>query len=257
MDTWRTAAAVTLAAGAGYYWFRRRQHQSRLVEDYQAAFPTAQWVSAMRAADAASAAPKIGRNVGAGPDTLAATLAGEAGMKILDASAKKYSTSRQAISAALVDRTQTFDEKWVAALDAGVKQFVILAAGLDARAWRLPRMDKSVRVFEVDVPVAHAYKNERVATLDAPLPCTRVVVEADLSDPGWVDALTAAGFEPSKPSFFLIEGLLMYLPPGACAALRRSNPETTSRPILPPLLTRAGPPYTGAGLRRCSAPLRG
>ena len=179
------------------------------------------------------------------------------GMKILDASAKKYSTSRQAISAALVDRTQTFDEKWVAALDAGVKQFVILAAGLDARAWRLPRMDKSVRVFEVDVPVAHAYKNERVATLDAPLPCTRVVVEADLSDPGWVDALTAAGFEPSKPSFFLIEGLLMYLPPGACAALRRSNPETTSRPILPPPLTRAGPPYTGAGLRRCSAPLRG
>merc|ERR1719171_1830175 len=132
----------------------------------------------MRAADAASAAPKIGRNVGAGPDTLAATLAGEAGMKILDASAKKYSTSRQAISAALVDRTQTFDEKWVAALDAGVKQFVILAAGLDARAWRLPRMDKSVAVYEVDVPEAMRYKAERIAQLSMyELACKRVVVE--------------------------------------------------------------------------------
>jgi methyltransferase (TIGR00027 family) len=102
------------------------------------------------------------------------------------------------------------------ALDAGCQQFVILAAGLDARAWRLPRLDKSITVFEVDCAKAHAYKAETLASLTPPpLACTRFEVEADLSQPSWSAKLTEAGFDPSKPSFFLIEGLLMYLPPEA------------------------------------------
>lgn len=214
-----TAISVAVVAGVGYLWYRRTKHQELTVKDYQAAFPTAQWVSAMRATDAASDSPMIGSNIGAGPDTLAETLSGPSGMDILDASVEAYRATKSSISMSLVARTMTFDAHWVAALDAGVKQFVILAAGLDARAWRLPRMDKSVKVFEVDVPLAHAYKAERIATLDAPLACSRIAVEADLSEPSWVDALLAAGFEPSQPSFFLIEGLLMYLPPGAPEAL--------------------------------------
>jgi methyltransferase (TIGR00027 family) len=217
---------VAIAAVVGYsVWHRKRGRQRVLIEDYQAAFPTAQWVCAMRATDAASASPKIGSNVGAGPDTLAATLAGEAGMAILDASAKKYAATPETLSMSVVARTLSLDTKWVTALNEGCKQFVILGVGLDARAWRMPRMDKSVKVFEVDVPNAHRYKAERLDTLDEapPLACTRVVVEADLSEPGWVDMLQVAGFEPSQPSFFLVEGLLMYLPPAAPEALLRAT----------------------------------
>lgn len=64
-----------------------------------------------------------------------------------------------------------------------------------------------------------AYKTEKVAMLDLELSCTRVVVEADLSDPSWTTKLLAAGFQPDQTSFFLIEGLLMYLPPRAPQAL--------------------------------------
>jgi len=107
-------------------------------------------------------------------------------------------------------------------LDAGCKQIVILAAGLDARAWRLPRLDKSVKLFEVDIPRAFTYKAQKLAPLRLDTSCTRIVVEADLSDPGWTSKLIAAGFQPDQTSFFLIEGLLMYLPPGAPQALFRS-----------------------------------
>jgi len=93
---------------------------------------------------------------------------------------------------------------------------------LDARAWRLPRLDKSVKVFEVDVPRAIAYKAQKLAALQVDASCTRIVVEADLSDPGWTSNLIAAGFQPDQTSFFLIEGLLMYLPPEAPQALFRS-----------------------------------
>merc|ERR1712224_498584 len=87
--------------------------------------------------------------------------------------------------------------------------------GLDARAWRLPRHDKSITVYEVDVQTCISYKTQKMAQLQLPLPCTRVMVEADLSKPSWSTKLISAGFQPSEPSFFLIEGLLMYLPPHA------------------------------------------
>merc|ERR1712007_300451 len=54
------------------------------------------------------------------------------------------------------------------------------------------------------------------------LGCTRIVVNADLSDPSWTSKLLDAGFQPEQTSFFLLEGLMMYLPPGAPQALWRS-----------------------------------
>ena len=62
----------------------------------------------------------------------------------------------------LVERTRWLDARWMAALDGGVRQFVILGAGLDARAWRLPRLSATCRVFELDVPAAIAYKEAAV-----------------------------------------------------------------------------------------------
>jgi len=217
----KIAVAATVATLTGVALWKRWMAKGRLVEDCEAAFPTAQWVAAMRATDASSKAPVIGSNVGAGPDTLAASLAGEEGAKILEKAAELYGSSKEALSVGLINRSMFFDKRWCEALDADCKQFVVLAAGLDARAWRLPRMDKSVKVFEVDVPRAHRYKEAQLeAIVDAPaLSCDRIVVDADLSDSSWPARLQAAGFDPTARSFFLIEGLLMYLPPGAPEAL--------------------------------------
>jgi len=193
---------------------RRKQMEHKVVNDCQAAFPTAQLVAALRALDAKSPSPGIGSNIGAGPDFAAEAFAGELGF----AFAKDFGSNPDG----LVNRTMFFDGKIMNMLDSGCKQLVILAAGLDARAWRLPRLDSSVKVFEVDVPRAMAYKAQKVEELGLDASCTRIVVNADLSDPSWTSKLLDAGFQPEQTSFFLLEGLMMYLPPGAPQALWRS-----------------------------------
>lgn len=177
-------------------------------------FSTARWVAAMRATDAKSQRPRIGSNIGAGPDLAAAVFAGELGTAFLADSAAAFHIPIEVLSESLVRRTMYFDEQWMAAYDRGCRQFVILAAGVDARAWRLP-MDTSCIVFEVDVPAAFAYKDEHLPALSStyPLPaCKRVAVAADLAEDDWKSKLAGVGYDVSKPSFFLVEGLLMYLP---------------------------------------------
>jgi len=191
-----------------------RTAEQKSVKDCEAAFPTAQMVAALRAMDAKSSSPLIGSNIGAGPDVFAEALAGELGFTFAKDLGGNHDT--------MVRRTMYYDEKIMNMVDAGCKQLVILAAGLDARAWRLPRLDKSVKVFEVDIPRAIAYKAQKLAALQLDTSCSRIAVEADLSDAGWTSKLIAAGFQPDQTSFFLIEGLLMYLPPGAPQALHQS-----------------------------------
>jgi len=77
----------------------------------------------------------------------------------------------------------------------------------------------------VDVPRCHSFKEERLLATpprDAVSSCTRVIVEADLSEPSWTTRLCEAGFDPSAPAFFLAEGLLMYLPPDGVPAFFQS-----------------------------------
>lgn len=189
----------------------------------EAAFPTAQWAAAMRACDARSAAPQIGANVGGGPDLAAQHLAGETGALMLNAIASPLGLRPEDTIFGLVERTRWLDARWMAALDGGVRQFVILGAGLDARAWRLPRLSAGVHVFELDVPAAIAYKEVAVARLALPCRCTRTAVAADLSEPTcWPLTLLESGFDPAAPSLFLLEGLLQYLPPHAPHALLRA-----------------------------------
>jgi methyltransferase (TIGR00027 family) len=169
--------------------------ENALSIDSEAAFPTAQLVAALRAKDAQSASPLIGSNIGGSPDLAAEALAGDIGLQF----AKELGDD----PSAMAKRTMFFDEQWMKAFDDGCKQFVILAAGLDARAWRLPRLDKTVKVFEVDVHRAMAYKSEKVTEIGLECHCSRIVVEADLSNADWKEKLLAAGFDPSEKSFFL------------------------------------------------------
>lgn len=109
----------------------------------------------------------------------------------------------------VIIRTKFYDDYLLAAAADGIRQMVLLAAGLDTRAFRLP-WPAGTTVFEVDLPETLTFK-EHVLAANEPAPtCKRVVVEADLTG-DWPAAITAAGFDPTQPTAWLVEGLLVYL----------------------------------------------
>lgn len=110
-------------------------------------------------------------------------------------------------------RTKFFDEFFLDATNAGIKQAVILASGLDARAYRLAWPAGTV-VYEVDQPQVIEFKTRSLAELGAAPTAERRVVAVDLRD-DWPAALRAAGFDPAQPTAWSAEGLLGYLPPEA------------------------------------------
>ncbi|GLZ54751.1 SAM-dependent methyltransferase [Actinomycetospora sp. NBRC 106378] len=113
-------------------------------------------------------------------------------------------------------RSRFFDR---ALLDAGVDQVVLLAVGLDARAYRLD-WPAGTTVFEIDQEQVLDFKDEVLTTAGAAQRCRRVAVGVDLRD-DWVGALRAAGFDADRPSAFLAEGLLPFLPAAAESELLR------------------------------------
>ena len=110
-------------------------------------------------------------------------------------------------------RTKFFDEFFVGATQAGIRQVVILASGLDSRAYRLAWPAGTV-VCEVDQPQVIEFKSRVLAQLGAAPAAERRVVAIDLRD-DWPTALRAAGFDPTRPTAWSAEGLLGYLPPEA------------------------------------------
>ena len=110
-------------------------------------------------------------------------------------------------------RTAFFDEFFVDATNAGIRQAVILAAGLDARSWRLPWLDGTT-VYELDQHRVLDFKSSTLQEHGAQPTCHRVGVAVDLRQ-DWPTALQQAGFDPSAPSAWSVEGLLMYLPAAA------------------------------------------
>jgi methyltransferase (TIGR00027 family) len=107
-------------------------------------------------------------------------------------------------------RTAFFDEFFMAAANDGVKQVVILAAGLDARAWRLPWPDGTT-VYELDQPKVLDFKSATLRKQGA-APAARLVnVAVDLRQ-DWPKALQDTGFDAAQPSAWSAEGLLRYLP---------------------------------------------
>jgi methyltransferase (TIGR00027 family) len=115
--------------------------------------------------------------------------------------------------AAMAARTRYFDQFLSDAAEAGIRQAVILASGLDARAYRLDWPADMV-VFEIDQPEVIAFKQTTLAGLGAEPKTDVRTVAIDLRN-DWPTALTNAGFDPAKPSAWIAEGLLGYLPPEA------------------------------------------
>jgi len=119
----------------------------------------------------------------------------------------------QAMIAGMAMRTKFFDEYFAGASARGIRQAVILASGLDSRAYRLAWPSPTV-VYEIDQPAVIDFKTTTLAGLQAEPTATRRTVGIDLRD-DWPTALRAAGFDPSAPTAWLAEGLLIYLPPDA------------------------------------------
>jgi methyltransferase (TIGR00027 family) len=107
-------------------------------------------------------------------------------------------------------RTSFFDTYFADAVADGIRQVVILASGLDSRAYRLD-WPACTTVYELDQPQVLAYKSTTLAENGVTPSADRRAVAIDLRQ-DWPAALRAAGFDPTVPTAWLAEGLLMYLP---------------------------------------------
>lgn len=110
-------------------------------------------------------------------------------------------------------RTHFFDDYFANAVAAGIRQVVILAAGLDSRAYRLD-WPAGTTVYEIDQPQVLEYKAGILQRHGAVPSAIRHPVAVDLRE-DWPAALAAAGFDRTQPTAWLAEGLLPYLPSDA------------------------------------------
>lgn len=177
---------------------------------------TAYWIAAARARESAR------------PDRLfddpyAEALAGERGRLILERSEQASGQE----NAFLPVRTRYFDDvllEW--AMRSAPAQVVLLGAGLDTRAFRLP-LPAGTRVYEVDQADVLDHKDATLAGLGAAPICRRDVVRADLSEP-WDERLLAVGFDRLAPTIWLAEGLFFYLSAHAVGELLRQTAELSA-----------------------------
>lgn len=143
-------------------------------------------------------------------DPFAAALAGEEGADWL---AKR--TDSPFNTGPMVIRTRFFDDFLQNATQPGdaprgIRQIVILAAGLDTRAYRLA-WPAQTHLFELDQAPVLDYKAQVLQKVGAQPGCTREAIAADLTAP-WKDQLLNRGFAADQPSAWLLEGFLFYLP---------------------------------------------
>ncbi|MCS0605814.1 SAM-dependent methyltransferase [Streptomyces sp. LP11] len=110
-------------------------------------------------------------------------------------------------------RTRALDDRLLRAARAGVRQVVLLGAGLDSRAYRLD-WPPGCTVHEIDTEEVLTFKQAVLDRADAVPAAERRTLAADLRH-DWAEALLDTGFDPAEPTAWLAEGLLLYLPASA------------------------------------------
>ncbi|WP_179470007.1 class I SAM-dependent methyltransferase [Mycolicibacterium vinylchloridicum] len=131
----------------------------------------------------------------------------------LDMAATDGADTARIMTDVMAVRTRFFDDFFIEAASAGVRQAVILASGLDSRSYRLDWPAGTV-VYEIDQPKVIEFKTETLAELGASPTTELRTVSIDLRE-DWPAALRANGFDDTKPTAWSAEGLLVYLPPEA------------------------------------------
>ena len=162
---------------------------------------TAQRVAVRRAAHQLTDRPLVFEDPFAlqiiGPDAAAAT------------SAKADGKIGSSFRAFMAVRSRYAEDELAAAVVRGVRQYVVLGAGLDTFAWRNPCPD--LRVYEVDFPATQHWKRQRLANVGMEKPQSLTFAPVDFESQTLADGLLAAGFRPNEPAYFSWLGVTMYL----------------------------------------------
>ena len=114
-------------------------------------------------------------------------------------------------------RTRFAEDSLAAACERGLRQLVVLGAGLDTYAYRGACRER-LRIFEVDYPATQAWKRERLERAAIPLPSFLTFAPVDFERESLAHGLNAAGFDPARPSFFIWLGTVPYLTDAAIFA---------------------------------------
>jgi methyltransferase (TIGR00027 family) len=146
-----------------------------------------------------------------GVDFFTRLVTGELRPEDLDSDSESVGMQRMTDNMAV--RTKFFDEFFLSATDGGIRQAVILASGLDSRAYRLA-WPAGTTLYEIDQPEVIEFKTKALADLGAEPTAKRRTVAMDLRY-DWPSALIEEGFDPNQPAAWSAEGLLGYLPPDA------------------------------------------
>jgi methyltransferase (TIGR00027 family) len=117
--------------------------------------------------------------------------------------------SRQRLRLFIAVRARFAEDALAAAAANGVRQFVVLGAGLDTYAYRTNL--ENLRIFEVDDPATQAWKRQRLADAAIPLPRTLAFIPLDFERESLADGLAAAGLDSTQPTFFTWLGVVPYL----------------------------------------------
>jgi methyltransferase (TIGR00027 family) len=168
---------------------------------------TACWIAAVRARESE-------RGDRLFSDPWAALLAGEEGQFWRE----RTTGGKDENEVGLVFRTRFFDDFLLRVTrEYAVRQVVIVAAGMDTRAFRLA-WPQETSLWELDLPQLFARKERHLSVAGAVPTCRRQMVGVELRG-GWSDAVVSAGFDPQQCSVWLLEGLLFYLPEQAVTRL--------------------------------------
>ena len=115
-------------------------------------------------------------------------------------------------------RARYAEDRLAEAYRAGVRQLVVLGAGLDSYAWRRPEEQEELAIFEVDFPSTQAWKQARIAELGWETPAGHAFVPCDFEKSRPSEVLPGAGFDPARPAVVTWMGVIYYLEPATARA---------------------------------------
>jgi methyltransferase (TIGR00027 family) len=145
-------------------------------------------------------------------------------------------------------RTRALDDALRTSLKTGTKQIVLLGAGLDGRAFRMPELE-GLRVYEVDHPSTQRDKRERLSKKNVHRMADVVFVPVDFEHDKLDTSLVDAGFSRNQPSFWMWEGVTAYLTPESVRLTLQAIAQL-SAPGSRVAVTYAQPPSSGADVTR-------
>ena len=144
-------------------------------------------------------------------DPLAVGIMGHATERALRANPQLY-RSDAPIRAFVVVRSRFAEDLLAQAVASGVRQYVILGAGLDTFAYRNPHAAAGLRVFEVDHPTTQAWKRARLAETGTRIPDWLSFAPVDLARDALARSLNGAGFRADKPALLSLLGVVIFMP---------------------------------------------